>query len=105
MKTKHTQKKWIITRKQFTTQYNLELIKMGIGSSITNEEAEANRKLIESAPEMLELLDLAYKNIKIMAMNEKDLLKYAKNSQLFESEIEEGSLLDRIRKVITKLTE
>lgn len=62
METKHTQGKWVIAPNR------LVVIKLGtndiiadcdttdVKTSISQEEAEANAKLIASAPEMLEML-------------------------------------------------
>lgn len=55
MEAKHTKVNWIMTRKPWVAVYNLELDEMGV-DSISNEEAEANRKLMEAAPRMLQEL-------------------------------------------------
>jgi hypothetical protein len=55
MKTKHTPGPWIVEQQPMLTIYSLRIEKMNI-EFISNEEAEANRKLIESAPELLKAL-------------------------------------------------
>ncbi len=59
METKHTSGKWVIDGNTITTEYGriaeIELISDRINLT-PNEQANANAKLIASAPEMLEVM-------------------------------------------------
>ena len=65
METKFTKGQWIVKEVFPYSIYNLDIKSMGL-DSITNEESEANAKLISCAPEMFEkLLNLIQSGLEI----------------------------------------
>ena len=54
IKRNHTLAKWIVEKEPFLTTYHLRIEKMGI-EKIRHTESDANRLLIEKAPEAFEL--------------------------------------------------